>query len=536
MEAIDALKQKILSLAIQGKLVPQDSSDEPASELLKKIKTEKAELVKQGKIKKDKQESHIYKGDDNKYYEQIGSETKDITDEIPFDIPNNWCWVRFKDIVSYNMGKTPERGHKRYWNEATIPWVSISDMIPSQHINKTKEKITETALKEVFHERFSPKGTLIMSFKLTVGRTSIIDFDAVHNEAIISIYPYQCLSRVFQEYLLRFLPVFSSLAQSHDAIKGKTLNSKSIDNIFIPLPPLSEQNRIVSEIERIFKRIYEVKANQEELSRLKDGLKNKILDLAIQGKLVPQDPNDEPASKLLEKIKAEKTNLVKQGKIKKDKQESFIYKTPDNRHYGDDKNHYTYFEQIGSETKEITEEIPFEIPDSWEWVRFKNIFNIISSKRVLQSDWKSEGIPFYRAREIARLAEFGFVNNELYISEELFNELSKAYLMPEKNDIMLSAVGTIGKAYIVKDSDRFYYKDASVLCYKNYSQILPEYAKLFIESNCFVSQYAKDSGGTTVDTLTIIRANQYVIPLPPLSEQKRIVAKVDELLSVIKFL
>ena len=147
-----------------------------------------------------------------------------------------------------------------------------------------------------------------------------------------------------------------------------------------------------------------------------------------------------------------------------------------------------------------------------------------------------EGIPFYRAREIAKLSDFGFVKNELYISEDLFVELSKSYLMPEENDIMVSAVGTIGKAYIVKATDRFYYKDASVLCYKNISKIIPEYVKLFMESECFVSQYSKDSGGTTVDTLTIVRANQYLIPLPPIKEQERIVAKIKILQKQINLL
>ena len=466
---------------------------------------------------------HDNQPNDNKYYEQIGSETKDITDEIPFDIPNNWEWVRLGNIVDIcdNVRKplnAEERNKKYKSGDVIYPYYGATGQVDT--INNFIFDGTYVLLGEdgaPFLDAYATKAYKVCG-KFWVNNHAHIMSSTINNDYLVF-----CLNITnYKEY-----------------VAGTTrlkLTQADMYMIPIPLPPLSEQKRIVSEIEKIFEQIEVVKTNQEELSKLKDGLKNKILDLAIQGKLVEQDPNDEPAAKLLEKIKAEKTNLVKQGKIKKDKQESFIFKTPDNRHYGDDKNHYTYFEQIGSETKEITEEIPFEIPDSWEWVRFKNIFNIISSKRVLQSDWKSEGIPFYRAREIARLAEFGFVNNELYISEELFNELSKAYLMPEKNDIMLSAVGTIGKAYIVKDSDRFYYKDASVLCYKNYSQILPEYAKLFIESNCFVSQYAKDSGGTTVDTLTIIRANQYVIPLPPLSEQKRIVAKVDELLSVIKFL
>ena len=159
-------------------------------------------------------------------------------------------------------------------------------------------------------------------------------------------------------------------------IGGVSVNK--IKELIIPLPPLSEQERIVREIERIFSKAEIIKTNQEELSKLKDGLKNKILDLAIRGKLVEQDPNDEPASVLLEKIKAEKAELVKQGKIKKDKQESHIFKGTDNRHYGDDKNHYTYFEQIGSEIKDITVEIPFDIPDSWTWCRLGQICDILN--------------------------------------------------------------------------------------------------------------------------------------------------------------
>ena len=372
-------------------------------------------------------------------------------------------------------------------------------------------------------------GDIIVSCAGTIGETFILPDNiekGIINQALMRI---RLFNSVYKPYFLIYFDYIIKKAAQQSS-KGSAIKNIPPFDIFkqmlFPIPPLNEQQRIVAEIEKIFKQIEVVKENQEELSKLKDGLKNKILDLAIQGKLVEQDPNDEPASVLLEKIKAEKAEFVKQGKIKKDKQESYIFKGADNRHY----------EQIGSETKDITDEIPFDIPNNWEWVRFKDLFNIVSSKRVLQSDWKMEGIPFYRAREIVKLSDFGFVKNELYISEDLFVELSKSYLMPEENDIMVSAVGTIGKAYIVKATDRFYYKDASVLCYKNISKIIPEYVKLFMESECFVSQYSKDSGGTTVDTLTIVRANQYLIPLPPIKEQEQIVAKIKILQKQINLL
>ena len=243
-------------------------------------------------------------------------------------------------------------------------------------------------------------------------------------------------------------------------------------------------------------------------------LKNSILQWAIQGKLVPQDPNDEPASVLLERIRAEKARLVKEGKIKKDKNESIIYK-------GDDNSYYEKFPD--GKVVCIDEEIPFEIPKGWEWTRTVNVFDVWSARRVHEKDWRSSGIPFYRAREIGKLADYGYVNNDLFIDETLYNEFSKSGL-PYKNDLMVTAVGTIGKVYVVPDDKPFYYKDGSVLCFNNFGDLDPAFIKAVIESPMFVSQYGMESQGTTVATLTIIRVNQYLIPIPPISEQHRIVS------------
>lgn len=183
-------QKSILQEAIQGKLVPQDPNDEPASVLLERIRTEKAKLVQEGKLKKkDIVDTVIYRDDDNKYYEQIGQEIVDVSDEIPFDLPESWQWSRLGQIVRMSIGKTPARGDVRYWSNANKPWVSISDMADYSHIKTTKENISETAASTLMGA-ISPRGSLLMSFKLTVGRTSILDIEAYHNEAIISIYPY----------------------------------------------------------------------------------------------------------------------------------------------------------------------------------------------------------------------------------------------------------------------------------------------------------------------------------------------------------
>ncbi|WP_206081306.1 restriction endonuclease subunit S [Mariprofundus ferrooxydans] len=233
-------------------------------------------------------------------------------------------------------------------------------------------------------------------------------------------------------------------------------------------------------------------------------LRELILELAVRGKLVPQDPNDEPASELLKKIAAEKSKLLKGGKIRKEKP----------------------LPSIGETDK------PFELKAGWEWLRLGNAGTVGSSSRVHQKDWITEGIPFYRAREIVKLSESGSVDNDLFISEELFQSLSENGLIPEVDDVMITGVGTIGVPYVVAKEDCFYFKDASVLIFKNYCRLSPRYLYIFLKSPYWINEIHSKSMGTTVHTLTISRAREVIIPLPPLEEQERIAAKVDELMAL----
>lgn len=246
-------------------------------------------------------------------------------------------------------------------------------------------------------------------------------------------------------------------------------------------------------------------SNMELLATAPGGvakLRELILTLAVQGKLVPQDPADEPASVLLQKIRAEKDRLIAEGKIKRDKPLAEI----------------------------AEEEKPFELPQGWEWASLGDVGLVGSSSRVHQSDWKSAGVPFYRAREIVKLSKDGRVQNDLFISEELFANLGKGGWVPEVNDIMITGVGTIGVPYVVKAEDRFYFKDASVLIFKNYGRLDSSYLFLFMQSPLWIDCIHEHSMGTTVDTLTIARANATPIPLPPLAEQSRIVNRVEALM------
>ena len=249
------LKKSILQYAIKGNLVAQCDTDEPATVLLERIREEKKKLVASGKLKKkDLTDSTIFKGDDNKYYEQIGGECIDITEEIPFDIPNSWAWCRFGEYVKIKIGKTPARGETTFWNNGAYPWVSISDMTSYGIVTETKEKVSEEAAQTQFGE-ISPRGTLLMSFKLTVGRTSVLDIEAYHNEAIISIYPYIDKEYITRNYLFYVLPFISNLGDSKDAIKGKTLNSKSLYKMLLPVPPLNEQERIINQIKQLYSKL-----------------------------------------------------------------------------------------------------------------------------------------------------------------------------------------------------------------------------------------------------------------------------------------
>ena len=234
-------------------------------------------------------------------------------------------------------------------------------------------------------------------------------------------------------------------------------------------------------------------------------LKNAILQEAITGRLVPQDPNDEPASVLLDKIRKEKAKLVKEGKLKK----KDLIETPISK-----------------------DEIPFEIPESWEWVRFGEMFNVRSAKRIHQSDWIKNGIPFFRGRELVQLIKTGSVESEVCISQELYDSL-KVYGLPAKDDILISAVGTIGRVYVVKGTKPFYYKDAYILCCENIGKIQPDYIATALTAPFLQKLIHQDSMATTVAQLTIEKAKKLLIPLPPLAEQHRIVAKIEELLTKI---
>ena len=376
---------------------------------------------------------------------------------------------------------------------------------------------------ELISSRCNPrKGDVLISCSGSVGRICVVE----DNGCYVMVRSAAMVSPLIADshYLMYALQSNAVQQQIQNKIKKAVqanLFQGAIRELNVPLPPLAEQKRIVAKIEDLLPHLDDYDRAETRVTKLNaefpEQLKKSILQWAIQGKLVPQDLADEPASVLLERIRAEKAKLVKAGKLKKDKNESVIFRR-DNSHY----------EKLNGVERCIDNEIPFEIPDSWAWVRLKNLFNVVSARRVHQSDWRTNGVPFYRAREIAVLADQGYVDNKLFIDRKQFNTFSESGV-PAAGDLMITAVGTLGKTYVVKATDEFYYKDASVICFENFSKTCPEYMKLLMSSPYMCDLIRHASTGTTVGTITIIKASEYLIPLPPLAEQKRIVDAIDHL-------
>jgi Restriction endonuclease S subunits len=456
------------------------------------------------------------------FHEKLADGTvRDITEELPFDVPENWEWVRLGSVLT----KLTDGAHStpRY-TETGIPFLSVKDISSGKIRFDSSKYISEEEHRELYKRCDPQNGDILLTKVGTTGIPVLIDVD-IEFSLFVSVALLKFLNQYINSnyliYLLQSPLVQEQCNENTRGVGNKNWVIRDIADTMVIIPPLAEQHRIVERIEELLPHIAAYDTAEQKLTTLNatfpDALKKSILQAAVQGKLVPQDPTDEPASVLLERIRAEKVALIKAGKVKRDKHESVIFRR-DNSHY----------EKVGEIERCIDDEIPFDVPETWAWARLGSVMNVVSARRVHQSDWKKSGIPFYRAREIVKLAEYGFVDNDLFISQELYNDFSKSGV-PHENDLMVTAVGTIGKTYVVQPSDVFYYKDASVVCFENFSNIDASYMKLLMESPFMIEQIRDNSAGTTVDTITIIKANQYLLPIPPLAEQLRIVERIEKL-------
>ena len=525
------LKNSILQWAIQGKLVPQDPNDEPASVLLERIRAEKAQLIKEGKIKKDKNESIIYRGDDNSYYEKIVAtgEVKCIDEEIPFDIPKGWEWERWGNIAlsiqyGYNAPAL-ERGD--------IKMVRISDI----HDNVVQwENVPFCNIGTYDIDTYLLKENDILFARTggTVGKSFLVQ--SVPEPAIYAGYLIR--TRYSQELCPQYLKLFMESQLYWEQLKSGTnataqpnCNGKTLGRMLLPIPPKAEQSRIVQKLANftpIFQRYAKAQQDLDNLNEsIDDKLKKSILQEAIQGKLVPQITEEGTAQELLEQIKMEKQKLIKDGKLKKSAlTDSVIYKGDDNK----------YYENNSGKISCIDDEIPFEIPSNWVWARLDNICSFIHrGKSPKYSLVKKYPVIAQKCNQWSGFS----IEKARFIEPNSLSSYKDDYFLQDK-DLMWNStgLGTLGRMaiyYTALNPYELAVADSHVTIIRPLKQyIVPEFLYYYFASNTVQSVIEEKSDGSTKQKELATKTIQaYLVPLPPLAEQYRIVQQIKSVTSIM---
>ena len=514
------LRQKILDLAIRGKLVPQDPKDEPASELLKKIKAEKEALTKAGKLKRDKHESFIFRGDDKHYYEQIDGKTIDITDEIPFDIPETWEWCRLHEVCAENSVGIVIRPTQYYTtSDKGIPAFRNANIKPNKIDDTNWIYLSYYGIQEnprcIVHEN-----NLLISRSGNAGTCCVATkkYDGYGAVDILLISLSSFCSSFFISYCINS-PFFQhKISQNNRGVALSHIGTNTVAKILLPLPPLAEQKRIVGQIENLLKCADEIDQESTTLEKSLVLAKQKVLDLAIRGKLVPQNPEDESASELLKRIKAEKEALVRAGKIKRDRHESYIFKGDDN----------CYHENIDGKVTDITEDIPFDLPDEWEWCRLSTISEFDLGKTLDRQ--KNTG----NYRKYLRSVNVLWGNIDLSdVKEMRFEDTELERYSIKKGDLLICEGGDVGRCAVWDKDFVFYYQNAlhRVRFYQKCISLFFQFVMMFFENTGLLKEISQ---GVTIKHLTKNTLNSMFFPLPPLAEQKRIVSQVEKLFTVLE--
>ena len=509
-----ALRQKILDLAIRGKLVPQDPNDEPASVLLERIRAEKQQMVKDGKLKaKDiKNDTVIFKGDDNLHYEQLQDGTiNEYENELPFEIPSKWVWCNLGMLFSHNTGKALNASKTdgvslTYITTSNVYWNSF-ELDNLKIMPFTDSEIEKCTVK---------KGDLLVCEGGDIGRAAIWPFE---NEIRIQnhlhrLRPYDRIYTKFYYYIMYLYKANGRINGNGIGLQG--LSSNALHNIIVPVPPVEEQKRIIDSIDSVLSLIEQIESHKQSLSSQIDNIKSKILDLAIKGKLVPQDPNDEPASVLLERIRAEKEELIKQGKIKRDKKESVIFKGDDNSYY-----------RLTSDNKRYDVSAPFDLPDCWEWTTFPTVAHVELGKTLDKVKNTGTYYPYLRSVNV----QWGYVDLSDVKEMKFEPEEIERYTI-KKNDLLICEGGDVGRCCVWNKNESILYQNAihRVRFYNSINCNFYMYFMMYLEAKGTLKRI---SNGVTIKHLTNTVLSNIIIPLPPLAEQERIVNAVETLFTQI---
>ena len=519
----NALRQKILDLAIHGKLVKQDPADESAAILLEEIRAEKEKKIASGELKRGKNDSYIFLGDDNRHYEKFADgRVKDIEDEIPFALPEGWAWCRLGEISSElgdGIHGTPE-----YTQNGSCYFINGTNLLNGKIIIKQETKTVDEEQYEKYKKDLS-SNTMFISINGTLGNIAFYN-----NEHIIlgkSVCYFNLVNEKFKYFFYflfngHYFQKYVEVSATGSTIKNVSL--KAMNRFLIPLPPLAEQQRIVDTIEAIFAQIDLLEQNKADLQTAIKQAKSKILDLAICGKLVPQDPADEPASVMLEKLRAEKEAKIAAGEIKRGKNDSYIYKNSTDNCY--------YEKFFGKNDICIDDEIPFELPANWQWCRLPHLCKIPITDGTHQTPTysdKENGIPFLSSKDVtSQQIDWSKIK---YITKELHAELQKR-IQPCRNDILLAKNGTTGVAALV-DTDEIFDIYVTLAVLRPAKIIYPKYLFFIINSSFCKEQFNNHLTGIGVPNLHLNDICKTIIPLPPFVAQKKIVAKIEELFAML---
>ena len=469
------LRQKILDLAIRGKLVPQDPNDEPASVLLERIRAEKERLIKEGKIKRSKKNA---------------SDTPHYENEAPFEIPESWEWVKLGDIGTWQSGSTPSRLNKEYYG-GEIPWLKTGDLNDG-YIYEIEEYITKKALEET-SVKLNPAGSvLIAMYGATIGKVGILTYPATTNQACCACVNYMGVEQMYLYYFLlshknEFIMLGGGGAQPN-------ISKEKIIDTQIPLPPLKEQKRIVNSIEQLLKFVEKLESETIDLSSIIQHTKSKILDLAIHGKLVPQDPNDEPASELLKRINPK-------------------FEPCDNAHY------------------------PFEIPNSWIWCRLIDLCSFLS---------RGKSPNYSEERKYPVFAQkCNLFDGDISLEQARFIDPNTLSKWPEEyklrdGDVLVNSTGTgtVGRTRMFHSDCLgeypFVVPDSHVSVIRTVDDINSNFVYSVLSSR-FGQEYIEDNlaGSTNQKELYIGILENMFIPIPPFEEQRRIAMSIEKLFSVL---
>lgn len=520
------LKNSILQWAIQGKLVPQDPNDEPASVLLDKIRQEKERLIKEKKIKRDKNASIIYRGEDNSYYEKIlaTGEVKCIDEEVPFEIPQGWEWCRLNDLALYRKGPFGSSLTKSMFVAKSTQSIKVYEQ--KNAIQKDCTLGDYYISKEKFEtmQSFVVKpNDIIVSCAGTIGETYLLPSDApvgIINQALMRVTLFDLnMVEYWQIYFAYMLLNEAQMKGSGSAIKNIP-PFEYLKAVLVPIPPLSEQNRLVERYNILLSLIgkYELEANKLNCLNQKvyDKLKKSVLQEAIRGKLIPQLAEEGSAQDLLEQIKLEKQKLVKEGKLKKSAlTTSTIFRGDDNK----------YWEKNGKNVVCIDEEIPFEIPNNWNWCRLKDI------GKTETGTTPSKLHPEYFGNYIPFLSPANIFGSKIISETQGLSNIGVQFgrVVPKNSILQVCIGGSIGKCAIVNKPTTFNQQINSITPY--FCNV--EFVHIVLQSEYFRLAIIDKATGTATPIINRGNWETLLFPLPPLKEQQRIIEKYKGVTSIM---